>query len=252
MSAVLLDSRAPQPSEGVVVHLFGGPYVTLDGCRAEIPEGSKRLVVFVTLSGPRVERRQAAGTLWPDGDDLRAAGNLRSALWRLRSAGLDLLDCDKATLGLRGGTTVDVSVLCDWASRLIDGTAGGQDLVATDVFSQGLELLPGWYDDWVIFERERVRQRLMHALEALSRCLITEGRHAAAIDAAIRALAADPLRESAVRALLEAHLAEGNLIEARRAYATFANALAAELGVQPSPQLRALVSRLPTAVTAVR
>jgi DNA-binding SARP family transcriptional activator len=243
MSAVLLDSLDPQSSDGVVVHLFGGPYVTINGRRAEVPEGSKRLVVFVTLNGGRVRRRLAAGALWPDGGDLRAAGNLRSALWRLRGAGLDLLDCDNVTLGLRSGTIVDVSVVCGWASRLIDGTARVHDLVATDVLGHMLDLLPGWYDDWVIFERERIQQRLIHALEALSRRLVSESRHADAIEAAMRALAADPLRESAVRALLEAHLAEGNLSEARRAYDRFADALTAELGVMPSPQLRALVSR---------
>jgi len=243
MSVAPLHTVLPQLSQGVVVHLFGGPYVTIDGRRVEVPEGSKRLLAFVTLTGTRVERRLAAGTLWPDGDDVRAAGNLRSALWRLRGAGLDLLECDKASLRLRGGTVVDVSVACEWAGRLIDGTAGTRDLNATDLLADLLELVPGWYEDWVIFERERVRQRLLHALEELSRRLVREGRHAAAIDAAMRVIAADPLRESAVRALLEAHLAEGNLNEVRRAYRSFADALSTELGVMPTGQLQALVAR---------
>jgi hypothetical protein len=51
------------------------------------PEGSKRLVIFVTLNGGRVNRRRAAGTLWPCCDDVCAAGNLRCALWRLRVTG---------------------------------------------------------------------------------------------------------------------------------------------------------------------
>lgn len=67
-----------------VVHLFGGPYITVASERQEIPEGSKQLLAFVTLRQRRVERCKAAGALWPSGDEGRAAGNLRSALWRLR------------------------------------------------------------------------------------------------------------------------------------------------------------------------
>ncbi|MGD0604366.1 MAG: hypothetical protein ABSA53_12290, partial [Streptosporangiaceae bacterium] len=76
------------------VLLFGGPSAVLNGSRVEVPDGSKRLLVFVALSSGKVDRRFAAGSLWPDGSDERAAGNLRSALWRLRCAGIDLVDSD--------------------------------------------------------------------------------------------------------------------------------------------------------------
>ena len=51
-----------------------------DGRRLNVPEGSKRLLAFVALHSGRVHRWQTAGTLWPDGSDERAAGNLRSAV----------------------------------------------------------------------------------------------------------------------------------------------------------------------------
>lgn len=252
MSGSLVYALAPESQHGVVVHLYGGPYVSINGLRAEVPERSKRLLAFLSLNGGRIERRRAAGALWPESDESRAAGSLRSALWRLREAQLDVLDCDRVTLGLRAGILIDVCVVCAWAKRVIDGTAGTSDLVATDVSGQVLDLLPGWYDDWVIYERERLRQRLIHALEALSRRLLLEGRFADAIEAAMRALAADPLRESAVRALLEAHLAEGNISVARRMYDGFVETLIGELGVQPSAELRALVSQSRASVPAGR
>lgn len=56
-----------------------------------------------------------AGTLWPFGDDLRATGNLRSSLWRLRQAGIDVIHTDKFSLGLAEGVRVDVELL---ASRV--------------------------------------------------------------------------------------------------------------------------------------
>ncbi len=68
----------------VALYLLDGPYAVVDEMRRELPESSKRLAVFVALTGGRVDRRTAAGVLWPDGNDVRAAGNLRSALWRMR------------------------------------------------------------------------------------------------------------------------------------------------------------------------
>src|SRR3954451_14591208 len=115
----LLDERpaAGRPNNGrdARIHLFGGPYVTIDRCRHEVPEGSKRLLAFVALRGCRVERRHAAGALWPVGDDNRAAGNLRSALWRLRGAGIDVMECDKWSLRLAREVRVDVAAVNEWA-----------------------------------------------------------------------------------------------------------------------------------------
>src|SRR5689334_25121866 len=81
-----------------VVVLLGGPYVTFRGDRLEIPDGSKKLLAFVALGTGRVDRRHAAGSLWPFGNDERASGNLRSALWRLKCAGIDILESDKCSL----------------------------------------------------------------------------------------------------------------------------------------------------------
>jgi DNA-binding SARP family transcriptional activator len=238
----------PRLADVPALVLLGGPYVLLNGERREIPDGSKRLLVFVALGAGRVDRRCAAGSLWPVGNDERAAGNLRSALWRLKCAGIDLLESDKYGLRLRPGTVVDVRILCEWAARLVDGSATETDLRAVNWRTDIMDLLPGWYDDWVIFERERIRQRLLHAMEMLSRQLALTGRWAEAVEAAISAVSADPLRESANRVLIEAHMAEGNLIEGRRAYERYRDSVRRELGVEPGRELASLV-RLDAAVT---
>jgi DNA-binding SARP family transcriptional activator len=99
-------------------------------------------------------------------------------------------------------------------------------------------------------ERERVRQRVLHALEALSGKLANIGRFADAVDAAILAVSAEPLRESAQRALIVAHVAEGNLVEAYRCYRSYCDLLHRELGVAPSGDLltvlRASLARPPS------
>jgi DNA-binding SARP family transcriptional activator len=221
--------------------LLGGPYVLGPDRRLTVPEGSKRLLVFVALNRGRVNRRHAAGTLWPDGDDERASGNLRSALWRLKGAGINLLEADKVALALRAGTEVDVDLLSHWSARLIEGTATPSELNIPADALEAADLLPGWYDDWVIFARERLRQRLLHALEALSRRLRERGRLDEAIEVAVTAVSLEPLRESAQVVLAEAHLAEGNVVELLRCFGTYRRLLDAELGVEPGPRLVTLV-----------
>jgi DNA-binding SARP family transcriptional activator len=225
-----------------VVHLFGGPFVTFGRRRVDVPEGSKRLLVFVALHRDRVERRYAAGALWPLGDEGRAAGNLRSALWRLNGTGIPLLAADKYSLAMRDDVVVDVHVVNAWADRLIGDRASKEDLSTLPYGVDALDLLLGWYDDWALIERERVRQRLLHALEAMSRQLVRLRRCPEAIDAAMTAVSAEPLRESAQRALIEAHLAEGNWVEGRKSFRAYQDALNRELGADADPDLEAMVA----------
>lgn len=231
-----------------IVYLLGDPYVVQGGRRCAVPEGCKRLLAFVALRGRRVDRRHAAGSLWPDGSEGRASGNLRSALWRLRGAGIEVLESDKVSIYLRERTITDLGSLCEWADRLIAGVASDSDLHVPDWTTTVAELLPGWYDEWVIFERERIRQRMLHALELLSCLLRDSGRYGEAIDAAMNAVAVEPLRESAHRAVVEAHIAEGNFVEARRAFLNYRDLARRELGVEPSLAFQAALR--PKAVAA--
>jgi DNA-binding SARP family transcriptional activator len=105
-------------------------------------------------------------------------------------------------------------------------------------------LLPDWYDDWVLMERERHRQLSLHALEALAEKLIAVAQHGRAIGVALAAVANEPLRESAHRILIRAHLAEGNVGEAVRQYRLYRRLLRRQLGLDPSPQMEALVRGL--------
>jgi DNA-binding SARP family transcriptional activator len=105
------------------------------------------------------------------------------------------------------------------------------------------ELLPDWYDDWVLLERERYRQLSLHALEALADRLTGLARFGEAADAALAAIAGEPLRESGHRALIRVHLAEGNPSEALREYDRFRQMLDG-LGLAPSPRLEELVRGL--------
>jgi DNA-binding SARP family transcriptional activator len=103
------------------------------------------------------------------------------------------------------------------------------------------ELLPGWYDDWVIFERERLRQLRLHALDALAGRLTAQARYAEALEAAIECARMEPLRETSNRLIIAIHLAEDNVAEAVRHYEFFRDLLRVELGIEPSARLAGLL-----------
>jgi DNA-binding SARP family transcriptional activator len=97
------------------------------------------------------------------------------------------------------------------------------------------DLLPDWYDDWVIIERERFRELRVEALERICRQLSGVGRYGDAVQAGLAAVAAEPLRESAHQALIGAHLAEGNRTDALRQYQLLSYLLRRDLDLEPSP-----------------
>jgi DNA-binding SARP family transcriptional activator len=104
------------------------------------------------------------------------------------------------------------------------------------------ELLPGWYDDWVLAVRDRLRMRVLHALEALGGLLRDAGRPREAVEAVQAAVLAEPLRESGQRALIEAHQAAGDWVAARRQFDAFRILLQREIGVEPSAELTAVAT----------
>jgi DNA-binding SARP family transcriptional activator len=220
---------------GFGLHLDGRP---LRPCVSE-----QRLVALLAVRGA-LPRSVVSGLLWPDANHLRAHGNLRTALWRLARLCPELVAVEGDQLALRG-VKIDVVAFARWARRLVDGGAIADDDVRT-ARSTRADLLPGWYDDWVVAEREQLRQLRLHALEALSRELAACGRYAVAIEIALSAIALDPLRESAHRTLISVYLAEENVSEAARHLRIFADLLHTELGVAPSPRMVQLVtSRVP-------
>jgi len=136
---------------------------------------------------------------------------------------------------------VDVRDLTDWARRVQDPGSVLDDVEVPDCSVRG-ELLPGWFDDWVLLERERLRQLRMHALELVAERLSDAGRHGDALQAAYAAVHAEPLRESAHRHLITAHLAAGNRAEAVLAYRRLSDLLDSELGIGPSPETAHLLA----------
>lgn len=234
VSTALADSPAR-----LRLRLLDGFAFESDGQSVDLPVGTQRVVAFLAFHERPLLRTYVAGCLWLDKSSERSQANLRSALWRLRRPADRLVECHGPHLALCRGVDVDLRRAVGVARAQLDGTEG--TTVGADSVLLSGDLLPDWYEDWVIGERERLRQLRLHALDALCRNLTKAGRFGEAVDVGLTAVAGEPLRESAHLALIAAYLAEGNPVEAGRQYLRYRDLARDELGLAPSPALTALV-----------
>jgi DNA-binding SARP family transcriptional activator len=230
-------SSAPS-ADPIQLTLLGGFRLERGNATLVTPTNGRRILAALALLGP-MARTHAAGVVWPDVVERRALGSLRTTVWRLRRVEPDLIESWDECLRLGPKVRVDVSAFSTWAIPLVQSDRFA-DVIDAAIPPWG-DLLPGWDDEWMLFERERLRQLRLHALEALARRLCAEGRFAAAVSAALEAMRLEPLRESAHHTLICVYLAENNAAEAWRQYATFSRILGNVLGIEPSARLRALL-----------
>jgi DNA-binding SARP family transcriptional activator len=235
-----MSTAAPTPARFQVLVLRSFE-LRADGRVVAVSQNAQRVLAFLAVRGRPQLRTTVASTLWMDTPNDRASANLRTALWKVRQQLGDLVRTSSAQLEIAPGVDVDLAAAVAQAKRLI-GPGATLDERDTDPELLSGDLLPEWDEDWILFERERMRQLRIHALEALCRRLSAAGRHAEAIDAGQAAVAAEPLRESSHGALISAHLAEGNVCEARRQYRVCCELLSEDLQLEPSIELRALAS----------
>jgi SARP family transcriptional regulator, regulator of embCAB operon len=230
-----------------MVSVLGGFHLWWSGSvQAGIPRASQRVLAFLAIRGGVISRAAVAGTLWPNASETHAYSNLRSALARVERTCREIVQASKLELGLAEGVAVDIRHAQTLARRLLDPavTPEQSDLSPAAIVALSGDLLPGWYDDWVLVEAEDWRQLRLHALEALAGRLAAVGCWGQAADAAGAAVRAEPLRESAHAALIQVHLAEGNQSEALREFTRYRALLHAELGLEPTLRLRRLVQDL--------
>lgn len=211
----------------VCLKLFGCWDLNVSGRSVELGSREQRLVALLALRGRR-PRPYIAGTLWPTSTEPRAQASLRAAVLRSRQAVPGLLDAGRATVALAADVTVDVHELLHVTENGHGDTADPERTMALLVAG---ELLPGWYEDWVLFEKERLQHVRLRALESLAQRQLAAGRADLALAAALEAVTIEPLRESAHALTIRAHLLAGNRSAAVREYRRYKASLERELGI---------------------
>jgi DNA-binding SARP family transcriptional activator len=220
----------------IKISLLGEFRLRVDGNDVECPARCQRLLSLLVLRTHPLVRRHAAATLWPDEPTSRAMGNIRAAICGARRISAELIACDGHLVTIGPDVAIDLREALEEARRALN--AAEPQEVNLDLLQ--CNILERWDDEWVLVERERFRQLRLHALERTCRSLAHVGSYYQAIDAGLLAVSAEPLRESAHRALIEAHLAEGNRFEADRQYRSYL-ALLDEFGIGPSLSIGDLV-----------
>ena len=218
------------------LRMLGGFSLVHEGMPVEVPECSQRVLVYLGLRERPQARHLVAASLWPDSSEARAAANLRSSLWRLPApGGATLCETKGHAISIAPCVRVDVRDIERFGWTLVKDHHPDAGSDTTCLFE---ELLPGWYDDFVLLERERLAQLRLHFLDALATTLTEQGRHTEALDVALRLVGADPLRERSQRALIGVFRAEGSFGQAARQYEQYRVLLRETFGCDPSAELR--------------
>lgn len=216
----------------------------LDGVdsHVDVPVGAQRLLALLAVRGP-AHRCVVAGTLWPEVPETQALASLRTGIWRVNRLVPGLVLVDGVRLCMAASVSIDSHEQEILAIRLLHDRVDGQPWVLDSIgYLQRGELLPGWYDDWVVFERERLNQLRLHAMELVAAVLIRQRDLTTALELALEVVRIEPLRETANAVLMSVYLAEGNVCDAIHQYDLYRRLLRRELGVEPSPLLDRLLS----------
>jgi DNA-binding SARP family transcriptional activator len=225
--------------------LLGTFAFTIGASPLRAPLTAQRLLAFLGLNSP-VERQTAAGRLWPDVTDAKAAASLRNVLSKVQHLCSFAILTGGTQLSLAPCVLTDTQELRDIATYLIAESVSAVEAALRLLELRG-ELLPAWDDEWLILDREELRLINLHALECCAARLLEAGYFAPAMMLAYKAIRADPLRESAHRQLIEIHLAQGNRVQAVEVYGTFVQQLWQDHRIRPSSMLQNLMqlSRAP-------
>ena len=193
------------------VRLFGKFKVSLDGQAIEIPSRPMQslLAYLILNAGTAYRRENLAGLLWPDSDESSARHNLRQTLWRLGKAiGKDYFITDKVSVCFdpQADYNLDVAVLQDKAA---EWNTDRSVRFAVYLFTQDV-LLPGFYEDWVMLEQERLQAIYEDRMQMLLERLVQEKRWRETRVWAERWIAQGRVPEAAYRALMTAHAGLGD------------------------------------------
>lgn len=237
---VRASAREPShPGKEMRLTLIRSFELTIDDRSVALPMSVQRLLTFLALQDRPMQRPYVAGTLWLDASEEHAAASLRSVVWRLNRADARLIQTSGPSIWLSADLRIDLRERIALAHRLLSDHATLEIEIDQAPFCD--DLLPDWYDDWLVIERERFHQLRLRALELICEHLTAMGQFAGAIEAGLSAVAGEPLRESAHRSLVKVHLAEGNRSEALRQFHLYRKLLHTQLGLKPSSQMLELL-----------
>lgn len=241
----------PVSTSALELTLLGEFKLAADGAPQPVPEIASRIVALLAIHNQTMGRRAIASILWPDAPAANALASLRSVLFRLEPVVREQLGVTLNDLTLADGVEVDLERAQLLAHRLLapNLTVDDADLGPPATVLLSSDLLPEWYDDWLTADARQWHELRVGALDALSNRLRSRGEFAAAIEAALAAIAGEPLRERGYDTLIRVHLARGDRPAALKVFANYRASIEHELHIPPSDALERLVMGAPATST---
>jgi DNA-binding SARP family transcriptional activator len=239
------------------IKLFGSLELERDGrpLARFASRKSGELFAYLALNRKAPHMREhLAGVFWGDSSEERARHTLNTTLWRINR----VLEPPQAAAHERGylritpqqigfnaasGVWLDVAEFesrCELAEQTDGPTKYALYSQAVNLYRG--DLLADCYEDWCIVERERLQGLYVRALAQLMAYNSSKTEYDLAIDCARRILTCDPLREEVHRDLMRLHMHSGQPAAALRQYRQCEGMLREELGVEPAPETRALLT----------
>jgi DNA-binding SARP family transcriptional activator len=218
------------------------------------------LLAYLAYRLPHLQSRETLIEMfWPEGSLERGRNNLSIAVSSLRHqleppgmlAGTILI-ADRQKVGLNPGTVSTDMEEFDTAQKA--AASASSDAEQVDRLEQAMalytgNLLPGYYEEWIVAERERMADTALQTLRRLTRLLARRKDLSGALDYALKAVTADPLREEAHLDLIKLYAASGQLSAALQQCHTLEHILKDRLDAAPSSSARRLKREIEVALT---
>jgi DNA-binding SARP family transcriptional activator len=220
----------------------------------------QQLLCYLLLHRDHPQPREVlAGLLWGDTSTDQSKKHLRQTLWQLQSA-LDrghqlslgtllTVDSDWVDLHSGGDLWLDVAVFEETFTPIQDiqgrelNPASAEQLEHAVQLYHG-DLLEGWYEDWCLFERERLQNMYLAMLDKLMGYCEAHKQYETGIVHGTRILFFDRAREHTHRHLMRLQYLAGNRTAALRQFERCSFALNEELGVKPAKVTLALYEQI--------
>lgn len=238
------------------IQLFGTVRVSHDGRPqdARVSHAIQSLLAWLLLNRHKTHARDALAALfWGERRESRARSCLSTSLWRLRQVlepdgvprGTYLIS-EPAAVGFNRASNHWLDVVAfeegvgHLATRGTDKNPSDWSRAEAAIAHYTGDLLEGFYDDWALRERERLRILYLDTLGTLLRYYSATGRLEEAFRCGQQILALDPLREEIQREMIRLHVRSGHRALALQQYDSCRATLREELGVEPMEETRAL------------
>ena len=220
----------------------------------------KGLLAYLILFRHRFHTREVlTGLFWGDQREDRARKCLSTALWRLRKVlepdgirrGTYLVTTSRGEVGFNRDSDyrLDVATLENHSTKSLTKPVHALTTAEVCELENALalytgELLEGFYDEWVLTERERLRTLYLGSQAHLLQYYQHHRAYNMGLACGHKILDLDPLREEIHREIMRLYYYNGQRALALRQYKTCRKILAEELNVEPMDETRSLLARI--------